>query len=47
MLVLRRVEMKLDGQDFADNRYVLPLELYGLQVVLCTGSNPFLYLQRN
>lgn len=25
MSVLRRVEMKIDGQDITDNRYLLPL----------------------
>ncbi len=28
MSVLRRVELKLDGQDVGDNRYSLSLELY-------------------
>jgi hypothetical protein len=28
MSVLRRIEMKLDGQDIGDNRFLLSLELF-------------------
>lgn len=42
--VLKRVEMKLDGRDIADNRYLIPLNIFSRKI----NANKALYFfQRN
>jgi hypothetical protein len=47
MSVLRRIEMKLDGQDIVDNRFVLSLEFFSrfLSKILI-NSEPLLDFQK-
>ena len=44
--VLRRIEMKLDGRDVGDNRYLLSLELFNrFWVIILINSSPLLDFQ--
>lgn len=41
--ILRRVEMKLDGRDVADNRYILPMKTLDKYLVLNVNDHVCFY----
>lgn len=41
--ILRRVEMKLDGRDVADNRYILPMKILDKYLVLNVNDHVCFY----